>query len=95
MLDGQIELTTYAEDTEVKEILRPGDSCYLDATVPHLVRGQSRNPYSHTSASVLVVFWCPLGEQYLFDLRATDGREATDDAVDETLPQPIKARRRR
>ena len=76
ILDGQIELTTYAEDTEVKEILRPGDSCYLDATVPHLVRGQSRNRYSQTSASVLVVFWCPLGEPYLFDLRATVNRAA-------------------
>lgn len=26
-----------------------------------------RNPYSETSADVLDVFWCPLGEGYLFD----------------------------
>ena len=95
MLDGQIELTTYAEDTEVKEILRPGDSCYLDATVPHLVRGQSRNPYSQTSASVLVVFWCPLGEPYLFDLHATESRVALEDLDEQNLPQAITARRRR
>jgi len=95
MLDGQIELTTYAEDTEVKEILRPGDSCYLDATVPHLVRGQSRNPYSQTSASVLVVFWCPLGESYLFDLRAADNAAAPEDLDSEKQPEAISARRRR
>ena len=91
ILDGQIELTTYAEQSEVKEILRPGDSCYLDATVPHLVRGQSRNPYSQTSASVLVVFWCPLGESYLFDLRAGESAEASEQ---KDLP-PARARGRR
>jgi len=57
---------TFAGEQEVTEILRPGDTCYLDSTVPHLVRGRSRNPYSDTSAEVLDVFWSPLGEQYLF-----------------------------
>ena len=93
ILDGQIELTTYVEDTEVKEILRPGDSCYLDATVPHLVRGQSRNPYSQRSASVLVVFWCPLGEGYLFDPSTTVKRAATEDG-DEDGPRTKMKRRR-
>jgi transcriptional regulator with XRE-family HTH domain len=95
MLDGQIELTTYAEDIEVKETLRPGDSCYLDATVPHLVRGQSRNPYSQTSASVLVVFWCPLGESYLFDLPVADNAAAPEDVDSDKQPEPLSARRRR
>jgi quercetin dioxygenase-like cupin family protein len=94
ILDGQIELTTYAEDSEVKEILRPGDTCYLDATVPHLVRGQSRNPYSQTSASVLVVFWCPLGESYLFDLQATD-RPLPEGADDSAKPPTAAARSHR
>jgi transcriptional regulator with XRE-family HTH domain len=66
VLDGELELMTFAGEQEVTEILRPGDTCYLDSTVPHLVRGRSRNPYSDTSAEVLDVFWSPLGEQYLF-----------------------------
>jgi transcriptional regulator with XRE-family HTH domain len=66
VLEGQLEVTTYAEDRQVTEILRPGDSCYLDASVPHYVRGITRSPYSQISAEVLDVFWCPLGETYLF-----------------------------
>jgi transcriptional regulator with XRE-family HTH domain len=66
VLDGELEFTTYAEDKRVTEILRPGDSCYLDCSVPHLVRGQTRNPFSETSAEVIDVFWSPLGESYLF-----------------------------
>jgi transcriptional regulator with XRE-family HTH domain len=66
VLEGQLEVTTYAEERQVKEILRPGDSCYIDASVPHFVRGLTRSPYSQISAEVLDVFWCPLGETYLF-----------------------------
>ena len=66
VLEGQLEVTTYAEDRQVKEMLRPGDSCYIDASVPHFVRGVTRSPYSQISAEVLDVFWCPLGETYLF-----------------------------
>ena len=36
VLEGQLEVTTYAEEKKVTEILRPGDSCYIDASVPHL-----------------------------------------------------------
>jgi transcriptional regulator with XRE-family HTH domain len=66
VLDGELELRTYAGDGLVTEMLLPGDCCYLDSTVPHLVRGQTRNPYSETSAEVIDVFWSPLGETYLF-----------------------------
>jgi uncharacterized RmlC-like cupin family protein len=66
VLDGQIELTTYIGSREVKEILRPGDCLYLDSSVPHLLRGQTRSPFSKTMAEVVDVFWCPLGEDYLF-----------------------------
>jgi transcriptional regulator with XRE-family HTH domain/uncharacterized cupin superfamily protein len=66
VLEGQLEVSTYAEDRLVREVLRPGDSCYLDASVPHFVRGLTRSPYSQISAEVLDVFWCPLGEGYLF-----------------------------
>jgi mannose-6-phosphate isomerase-like protein (cupin superfamily) len=65
VLEGELELTTYSGD-RAPEILRAGDACYLDSTVPHLLRSWTRNPYSETSAEVIDVFWCPLGEDYLF-----------------------------
>lgn len=67
VLDGELELTTFVGDEQVKDILRPGDSCYLDSSVPHLLRGQTRSPFSKTMAEVIDVFWCPLGEGYLFE----------------------------
>ena len=67
VLDGELELTTCVEQELVTVELRAGDSCYLDSSVPHLVRAQTRNPFSETSAQVLDVFWSPLGEKYLFD----------------------------
>lgn len=66
VLDGELELTTFVGDEQAREILRPGDSCYLDSSVPHLLRGQTRSPFSKTRADVIDVFWCPLGEGYLF-----------------------------
>jgi transcriptional regulator with XRE-family HTH domain len=67
VLEGQLELTTYSEDKRVTETLRAGDSCFLDSSVPHMLRGQTKNPYSETGATVLDVFYCPLGESYLFE----------------------------
>jgi transcriptional regulator with XRE-family HTH domain len=66
VLEGELELTTYSAAQQGPEILRAGDACYLDSTVPHLLRSWTRNPYSETSAEVIDVFWCPLGEDYLF-----------------------------
>jgi quercetin dioxygenase-like cupin family protein/transcriptional regulator with XRE-family HTH domain len=66
VLEGELELTTYIEQELVTVDLRPGDSCYIDSSVPHLVRAHTRNPFSETSAEVLDVFWSPLGENYLF-----------------------------
>jgi transcriptional regulator with XRE-family HTH domain len=67
VLEGELELTTYCGNQQVRDVLRAGDSCYFDSTVPHLLRSWTRNPYSETSAEVIDVFWCPLGEDYLFD----------------------------
>jgi hypothetical protein len=73
VLDGEIELTTRVEGVQVVERLGPGDSCYLDCSAPHVLTGRTRNPYSETSADVIDVFWCPLGEDYLFKLRNESG----------------------
>lgn len=67
VLEGELELTTYSGEHEVRDVLRAGDSCYIDSTVPHLLRSWTRNPYSETSAEVIDVFWCPLGASYLFE----------------------------
>jgi transcriptional regulator with XRE-family HTH domain len=67
VLEGELELITYAGNDELRETLRAGDACYIDSTVPHLLRSWTRNPYSETSAEVLDVFWCPLGGSYLFE----------------------------
>ncbi len=66
VLEGELELTTYTGDQRVHEVLHAGDSIYIDSTVPHLLRSWTRNPFSETSAEVIDVFWCPLGESYLF-----------------------------
>jgi len=66
LLEGELELTTYTGDQRVREVLHAGDSVYIDSTVPHLLRSRTRNPFSETSAEVIDVFWCPLGEAYLF-----------------------------
>ncbi len=67
VLEGELELTISVEETTASETLYPGDSCYIDSSVPHVVRGRTRNPFSQASAEVIDVFWCPLGESYLFE----------------------------
>ena len=66
ILEGELELTTYTGGERVREVIHAGDSIYIDSTVPHLLRSWTRNPFSETSAEVIDVFWCPLGETYLF-----------------------------
>jgi transcriptional regulator with XRE-family HTH domain/quercetin dioxygenase-like cupin family protein len=80
VLQGELEFITYAPEEHV-EVLYPGDSLFLDSSVPHLLRGRSRNPYAITNAELIEVFWTPLAESHLFirdDAGATergDGRE--------------------
>jgi transcriptional regulator with XRE-family HTH domain len=65
VLEGEVEFLAY-DPEEVSEVLRPGDSLFLESSVPHLLRGHSRNPFASTHAEVIDVFWTPLGEAYLF-----------------------------
>jgi transcriptional regulator with XRE-family HTH domain len=66
VLSGQLELSIGSGDSVRTETLHAGDSCYMDATVPHVLKGRPLNPYDRLSAEVIDVFWCPLGEKYLF-----------------------------
>ena len=65
VLEGEIEFTSYSDEREVTELLRAGDSLFLDASAPHFLRGRARSPYATSSADILVVFWSALGEEYL------------------------------
>jgi transcriptional regulator with XRE-family HTH domain/quercetin dioxygenase-like cupin family protein len=67
VLSGQLELTIGSGHAVRTESLRAGDSCYIDATVPHVLKGRPLNPYDRLSAEVIDLFWCPLGEDYLFE----------------------------
>lgn len=80
LLDGELELVTYAGEEEVTEALRPGDAVFLEASVPHLLRSQSCNPLAATSAEIIDVFWTPLGEEYLFDFDNEAARTTAESA---------------
>ena len=66
VLAGEADLVTQVEKQEVVESLRAGDSVFLESSVPHLVRGRTRNPLASAVAELIIVFWNPLGETYLF-----------------------------
>ena len=55
----------------ITERLSAGDTCFIDSTVPHRFLGTGLSPYEKSSAEVIDVYWCPLGESYLFE---DDGR---------------------
>jgi transcriptional regulator with XRE-family HTH domain len=65
ILEGELELVTYGPEERI-EILYPGDSLFLDSSVPHLLRGRSRNPYAKTHAELIEIFWTPMDEDHLF-----------------------------
>jgi mannose-6-phosphate isomerase-like protein (cupin superfamily)/DNA-binding XRE family transcriptional regulator len=67
VLNGEVTLVTIVEGSRVTETLGRGDSCYIDSTVPHRFIASAASPYHQSGAEVLDVFWCPLGEDYLFD----------------------------
>jgi transcriptional regulator with XRE-family HTH domain/quercetin dioxygenase-like cupin family protein len=67
VLQGEIELVAQVGGHIATEPLRAGDSVFFESSVPHRVRGRSHNPLSAAAAELIVVFWSPLGETYLFD----------------------------
>lgn len=67
VLNGGVKLLTVLAGRPVAETLSAGDSCFIDATVPHRFVGAGLNPFEPRNAEIISVFWCPLGERYLFD----------------------------
>ena len=66
VLNGEVTLVTLVGGVRTTETLTRGDACFVDATVPHRFVAARSGPYGRTGADVLDVFWCPLGEDYLF-----------------------------
>jgi transcriptional regulator with XRE-family HTH domain len=67
VLKGQVKLMTVLDGENCVETLSPGDSCFIDSTAPHRFVSANFNPYDDDStADVIDVLWCPLGESYLF-----------------------------
>jgi transcriptional regulator with XRE-family HTH domain len=67
VVNGEITLVTLADGHRVRERMTSGDTCFIDSTVPHRFVGQGVSPYDESSAEIIDVFWCPLGESYLFE----------------------------
>jgi hypothetical protein len=67
VLDGQVTFVTILNGERVTETLVAGDTCFIDSTVPHRLLGMGLSPYDESSAEIIDIYWCPLGESYLFE----------------------------
>ena len=67
ILSGEVELAVLVADEEKTEVLRPGDTLFLDSSANHLLKGRPHSPYARHDGEALVVFWSPLGENALFE----------------------------
>ncbi len=59
VLNGTVKLATTHDGEGAAEVLGPGDSCMLDATVPHAFSQARITPYDTVGAELLVVLWRP------------------------------------
>jgi transcriptional regulator with XRE-family HTH domain/uncharacterized cupin superfamily protein len=66
VLNGQVQLHTMERGERVTHNMWAGDSCFIDSTVPHRIVGVGLSPSGESAAELIDVFWCPLGEAYLF-----------------------------
>ena len=57
VLTGEVLLTTQRDGRLIKHTLSPGDSCLLDAHVPHRFTASSLSPYASPRAQMLAVQW--------------------------------------
>ncbi|MGH9347102.1 MAG: helix-turn-helix domain-containing protein [Vicinamibacterales bacterium] len=59
VVKGAVSLLTEHDGRAVTETLFPGDSCFVDASVPHRFAGGRFNPYDGSGAQAIAVFWHP------------------------------------
>lgn len=63
VLDGDVRLITSCDNRQVDETLSPGDSCFIDASVPHRFIEAHFSGYGESGAELLVVQWSPIESQ--------------------------------
>jgi transcriptional regulator with XRE-family HTH domain len=87
VLNGEVTLMTLVEEERVSQRLSAGDVCFIDSTVPHRFLGMGLSPYDDSRAEVVDVYWCPLGESYLFaeDLTAVEEAASAASAAEAPL----------
>lgn len=76
VLNGQVTLVTLLNGQRVSETMAAGDTCFIDSTVPHRFLGKGLSPYEESSAEIIDVYWCPLGESYLFEEDSVEKQKA-------------------
>ncbi|MGH9160752.1 MAG: helix-turn-helix domain-containing protein, partial [Vicinamibacteraceae bacterium] len=59
VLKGAVGLMTERDDGRLRETLFPGDSCFIDSSVPHRFVNARFNPYDGSGAEALAVSWSP------------------------------------
>lgn len=59
VLTGRVELLTRRDNELFTETLFPGDSCFIDASVPHRFLSARLNPYQRPGAEILTILWVP------------------------------------
>jgi transcriptional regulator with XRE-family HTH domain/uncharacterized cupin superfamily protein len=67
VLNSGVEVHTIVDGKPYAETLGPGDACFIDAAVPHRFVGAQASPFEPRAAEVINVFWCPFGDDYLFE----------------------------
>jgi transcriptional regulator with XRE-family HTH domain/quercetin dioxygenase-like cupin family protein len=82
VLNGRVTLVTLLNGKRVTETLTAGDTCLIDSTVPHRFLGMGLSPYDESSAEIIDVYWCPLGESYLFDDNAAEEQVSKLDSTE-------------
>jgi transcriptional regulator with XRE-family HTH domain/uncharacterized cupin superfamily protein len=86
VLSGEVTLITVLDGKRVCETLTAGETCFLDSTVPHRFVGEGLSLYDDSSAELIDVYWCPLGESYLF---SEDAPEAPADSLEAASPSSV------
>ena len=69
---------TLLNGQRVSETMAAGDMCFIDSTVPHRFLGKGLSLYEESSAEIIDVYWCPLGESYLFEEDAVENQKKAD-----------------
>jgi len=90
VLNGEVTLITVLGGKRVTETLVAGDACFIESAVPHRFVGMGLSPYGESIAEVIDVYWCPLGESYLFDddpLAAPANRPAASQNEEPCIPE--------